>query len=80
MAVKEKIFTGQEVSAIRRKLRMNQSAFWSPLGITQSGGSRYESGRAIPKPIHKLLAIAYGSERLAEETVQALRDRGDNAV
>ena len=28
---------------IRRKLGMNQQQFWSTLGVTQSGGSRYET-------------------------------------
>lgn len=28
---------------IRRKLGLNQQQFWSMLGVTQSGGSRYES-------------------------------------
>ncbi len=36
---------------IRRKLGMNQQQFWSTLGVTQSGGSRYESGRNMPKPV-----------------------------
>ena len=33
---------------IRRKMGMNQQQFWSKLGVTQSGGSRYESGRNMP--------------------------------
>ena len=36
----------------RQATGLNQSAFWAPLGVTQSGGSRYEStGRAIPTPV-----------------------------
>ncbi len=35
---------------IRRRLHMNQQEFWSRIGVTQSGGSRYESGRTMPKP------------------------------
>ena len=31
---------------IRVKAGLNQSQFWSRIGVTQSGGSRYESGRA----------------------------------
>ena len=34
---------------IRRRLRLNQHQFWSRIGVTQSGGSRYESGRRMPK-------------------------------
>ena len=36
---------------------MNQSEFWKRLGITQSGGSRYEAGRNVPKPVQLLLAL-----------------------
>lgn len=44
---------------IRRDLGMNQQQFWSPLGVTQSGGSRYESGRNIPKTVLELLRLLY---------------------
>lgn len=52
---------------------MTQSEFWHPLGVTQSAGSRYESGRAIPKPVQILLAIAYGTKAQAAKQVEALR-------
>jgi DNA-binding transcriptional regulator YiaG len=41
----------------RHKLGLNQSAFWSELGVTQSGGSHYESGRNLPKPMALLLTL-----------------------
>jgi len=44
---------------IRRKLRMNQQEFWSRIGVTQSGGSRYESGREMPKPVRELLRLVH---------------------
>ena len=44
---------------IRKKLQMNQSEFWSRIGVTQSGGSRYESGRALPKPVRELMRLVY---------------------
>lgn len=44
---------------IRRKLGLNQQQFWSTLGVTQSGGSRYESGRNIPKPVRELLRLVH---------------------
>ena len=53
-----------DLKAIRQKRGMNQSQFWQPLGVTQSGGSRYESGRNIPKPVRLLLAIAHGDKPL----------------
>jgi len=44
---------------IRRKLAMNQQQFWSKLGVTQSGGSRYESGRSMPRPVQQLLRLVH---------------------
>jgi transcriptional regulator with XRE-family HTH domain len=38
----------------RHKLGLNQSAFWSELGVTQSGGSRYESGQAEVPSVFRL--------------------------
>jgi transcriptional regulator with XRE-family HTH domain len=47
------------VRDIRRKLGLNQQQFWSKLGVTQSGGSRYESGRNIPRPVQHLLRLVH---------------------
>ena len=44
---------------IRRKLGLNQQQFWSTWGVTQSGGSRYESGRNMPKPVRELLRLVH---------------------
>ena len=44
---------------IRRRLHMNQQEFWSRIGVTQSGGSRYESGRSMPKPVRELLRLVH---------------------
>src|SRR5215471_21235314 len=44
---------------IRRKLGMNQEDFWTKIGVTQSGGSRYESGRDMPKPVRELLRLVH---------------------
>lgn len=44
---------------IRRKLGLNQQQFWSTIGVTQSGGSRYESGRNMPKPVKELLRLVH---------------------
>ena len=48
-----------DVREIRRKLGLNQQQFWSKLGVTQSGGSRYESGRNIPRPVQHLLRLVH---------------------
>jgi len=44
---------------IRHKLGLNQQKFWSEIGVTQSGGSRYESGRSMPKPVRELLRLVH---------------------
>ena len=44
---------------IRRKLGLNQQQFWSRIGVTQSGGSRYESGRNMPRPVQQLLRLVH---------------------
>jgi hypothetical protein len=44
---------------IRRKLGLNQQEFWTKIGVTQSGGSRYESGRDMPKPVRELLRLVH---------------------
>ena len=45
--------------ALRKSLGLNQSDFWGALGITQSGGSFYEKGRKLPKPVAMLLELVY---------------------
>lgn len=47
------------VRDIRRKLGLNQQQFWNKIGVTQSGGSRYESGRNMPKPVKELLRLVH---------------------
>ncbi|MFZ4539900.1 helix-turn-helix domain-containing protein [Propionivibrio sp.] len=44
---------------IRHKLGLNQQQFWSKIGVTQSGGSRYESGRNMPRPVRELLRLVH---------------------
>ena len=43
------------IAVARKKEGINQKDFWKRYGVTQSGGSRYESGRNIPKPLAILL-------------------------
>ena len=57
---------------LRRELKLSQEEFWGRVGITQSGGSRYEAGRRLPESIRLLLAIAYGSHREREMVLRAL--------
>jgi DNA-binding transcriptional regulator YiaG len=45
--------------AIRLRLGLNQQDFWGRIGVTQSGGSRYEGGRSMPKPVRELLKLVH---------------------
>jgi len=56
MKTSEKIPNPRE---IRQKLGLNQQEFWGRIGVTQSGGSRYESGRAMPRPVLQLLRLVH---------------------
>ena len=65
--------TGEAALAMRKKLNVNQSEFWSRVGLGQSAGSRYESGRNIPRPVQMLLRIAYGAKAQAARQLEVLR-------
>lgn len=69
------IQSGREVKELRQKMRLNQLEFWGPIGVTQSGGSRYESGRDMPKPVQILLHLAYAPEKQAGAMLECLRGR-----
>ena len=62
-----------DLKEMRKKRGMNQSNFWIPLGVTQSGGSRYESDRNIPAPVESLVTIAYGTPAQLFKELQRLR-------
>ncbi|WP_114152806.1 helix-turn-helix domain-containing protein [Chromobacterium haemolyticum] len=49
----------QSARELRRKVGLNQQQFWSRIGVTQSGGSRYESGRNIPRPVQTLVNVVH---------------------
>lgn len=53
--------TTNEFRRHREKLKMNQGSYWGKLGVTQSGGCRYEQGRDIPGPTRLLWELAYGN-------------------
>ena len=74
MAAPKLIFSSaEEIKASRQKHGMNQSQFWGRVGVTQSGGSRYESERNIPVPVQLLLHIAYAPADRAGRLVEHLR-------
>lgn len=56
---------------IRQRLGLNQQEFWSKVGVTQSGGSRYENGRTMPKPVRELVRLVH------VEGIDLMRARGE---
>ena len=64
---------GEQASILRKKLGYNQSDFWSRIKVTQSGGSRYESGREMPEQVSLLLHLTYGTNRQASNLLRWLR-------
>lgn len=44
---------------LRRNLQLNQQDFWRRVYVTQSGGSRYESGRNMPKCTRMMIHLVY---------------------
>jgi transcriptional regulator with XRE-family HTH domain len=63
------------IAKLRKQLGLNQSEFWSRVGVTQSGGSRYETGRKLARPVTILIDLVYGKnpERLLKRMRQGLR-------
>lgn len=47
--------TINDPSELRKSAGLNQTEFWKRFGVTQSGGSRYESGRSMPTPLKVLM-------------------------
>ena len=57
---------------LRRSLGLNQHDFWSAVGVTQSGGSRYETGRVMSRPVRELVRLVHLGG------IDLKRARGDN--
>ena len=72
-ALKLFLTTGEAALTLRQKLALNQSEFWNRIKVTQSGGSRYESGRKLPRPVRLLLHLAYAPEAQALTLLHQLR-------
>lgn len=64
---------GLQAQALRHRLQLSQSTFWNQVWVSQSGSSRYESGRAIPDVVRILLHLSYGSDLEADELLAYLR-------
>jgi transcriptional regulator with XRE-family HTH domain len=48
-----------QIIAYRKKKKESQRRFWARFGVTQSRGSRFESGAEIPPPVSILLGLYF---------------------
>ena len=62
-----------DIAAERAKENLNQTEFWSRYGVTQSGGSRYESGRNIPKALAILMSLHRAGKVTDKDLADALK-------
>lgn len=62
----------KDLRAYRESLGENQTTFWNRFGVTQSAGSRYESGRELPAPT-AMLVLAFADGLINEIALARLR-------
>jgi transcriptional regulator with XRE-family HTH domain len=67
--VKTARFNPKDPLSYRKALGESQGTFWQRFGVTQSGGSRYESGRTIPRSVRLLMAL-YASGTVSDEDLK----------
>lgn len=67
----EKDITGQAAKYLREQANLTQKAFWNSVGLTQSGGCRYEQGQSIPRPIRILIYTIYAAGIRIDATSEA---------
>ena len=58
-----------ELRRLRITKRESQEKFWGRFGVTQSSGSRFETGLAIPTPVSILLRM-YVNGKLSDGDLQ----------
>jgi mannose-6-phosphate isomerase-like protein (cupin superfamily)/transcriptional regulator with XRE-family HTH domain len=64
---------GPPFQMLRASLGMTQAQFWGTVLVTQSAGSRYESGRSTPAQVATLVRLAYDPEITARALLAELR-------
>jgi hypothetical protein len=66
MALGEAVFPRSgELKRLRTSKRESQEKFWARFGVTQSSGSRFETGLGIPPPV-ALLVKLYVAGKLSD--------------
>jgi len=73
MATTKKLPSIRNYRELRRKMNFSQYKFWSRIGVTQSGGSRYETMRKVPKTTQTVIDLTYGPLNTAVERLAAMR-------
>lgn len=63
-----------DLEAYRLSRGETQSEFWARFGVSQSGGSRYEGGRAVPPPT-AMLVQAFADGVVDDRVLKRLRVR-----
>ena len=59
--------TGERAKEVRAAAGMDQGPFWASLGVVQSSGSSYESGRyPIPRPVQLLMHSMYVDKKAGD--------------
>lgn len=71
--MKKKSYLKKDCFYLRNKLGITQAAFWNNLGLTQSGGSRYENSQPLPVPTAILIKLVYGPPGSALALIHRLR-------
>ncbi len=69
----EKWSTGPDLGVQRRALGLTQAVFWGAIGLSQSGGARYEQGRAVPTWTSVALRLVFWPEAKALHHAEKLR-------
>lgn len=70
---RNKVIDANALVGSRRSARMNQTDYWQRFGVTQSGGSRYESGRLIPTPTAMLIWLRESGRIDDKDLVEAAK-------
>lgn len=55
----EQEIDGAKLKRLREQAGLSQKAFWTPIGITQPAGCRYENGSPMPRSIRILVYANY---------------------
>lgn len=54
---KKDVINAEQLRDLRKARRESQTKFWKRFGVTQSRGSRFELGMAIPSPVAILVNL-----------------------